>query len=145
MDVDDISDEDYDRITALCAEGDALAKDHHYAAARLKFEEGLRMLPGDPLEWEMGTWIYIALGDVDFLSGDMDSAHDNFISAVQGVGGLGQPFIHFRLGQIAFGQNRLERAADELTRAYMGAGLEIFKDEDPRLLAFLRTRIHMDE
>lgn len=142
----EMTDELYARITALCAEGDALAEeDDGLADAKLKFEEALQLMPGDPLDWEMGTWIFCALGDMAYLSGDLAVAHEHFNSAVRGPGGLGQPFIHLRLGEIAFEDGRMDRAADELTRAYMGAGLEVFELEDPKYLAFLRTKIHMDE
>jgi hypothetical protein len=33
-----------------------------------------------------------------------------------------------------------DRAADELMRAYMGGGPDIFDEDDPKYLAFLRTR-----
>ena len=141
----EMTDEVHARITELCAEGDALAEDDRFAEAKLKYTEALDMLPGDPLDWNMGMWIFVALGDADFLSGDLDGAHEHFNSAVRAAGGLGQPFIHLRLGELAFEDERMDRAADELTRAYMGAGLEIFELEDPKYLAFLRTKIHMDE
>ena len=32
------------------------------------------------------------------------------------------------------------RAADELMRAYMGAGPEIFADEDPKYIEFLASK-----
>jgi hypothetical protein len=44
-----------------------------------------------------------------------------------------------RLGQAQFERNEKERAKDPLMRAYMAAGEEIFKTEDPKYLAFVRT------
>jgi hypothetical protein len=35
----------------------------------------------------------------------------------------------------------MDRAADELTRAYRNDGLEIFEDEEEKYLMFLKTRI----
>ena len=32
-------------------------------------------------------------------------------------------------------------AADELARAYMGAGTEIFENDDPKYLEFLKTKL----
>ena len=56
-------------------------------------------------------------------------------------GGLGNPFVHLRLGECCFDIGERDRAADELTRAYMGAGREIFAEEDPKYIEFLGTRI----
>jgi hypothetical protein len=55
-------------------------------------------------------------------------------------GGLGNPFLHLRFGQILFESGDHDLAADELIRAYMGAGDEIFENEDPKYLNFLKTR-----
>jgi hypothetical protein len=46
-----------------------------------------------------------------------------------------------RLGQCQFELGNKERAADELARAYMAEGSEIFKEEDPKYFAFLKTRL----
>lgn len=54
---------------------------------------------------------------------------------------MGNPFLHLRLGQCQFELAALDRAADELARAYMGGGPELFSQEDPKYLAFLKTRI----
>lgn len=35
------------------------------------------------------------------------------------------------------------RQGDELTRAYMGGGMDIFMEDDPKYLAFLETRIQI--
>jgi hypothetical protein len=55
-------------------------------------------------------------------------------------GALGNPFLHLRFGQCQFELGELDRAADELMRAYMAAGAEIFKDQDPKYIAFLKSR-----
>jgi hypothetical protein len=53
----------------------------------------------------------------------------------------GNPFLHLRLGQCRFELGDLDRAADELARAYMGDGEDVFEDEAPKYLAFLKTRL----
>lgn len=55
-------------------------------------------------------------------------------------GAIGNPFIHLRLGQAQLELGNTDRAADELMRAYMGGGLEIFAMEDERYLDFLASR-----
>ena len=39
----------------------------------------------------------------------------------------------------------LDRSADELARAYMGAGTSIFANEDAKYSAFLKTRLQEPE
>jgi hypothetical protein len=43
-------------------------------------------------------------------------------------------------GEVLFDAGELSAAADELMRAYMAEGAEIFAAENPRYLAFLKTR-----
>ena len=42
-----------------------------------------------------------------------------------------------------FEQENLAQAADELTRAYMGGGMDIFMEDDPKYLEFLETKIEI--
>jgi hypothetical protein len=60
---------------------------------------------------------------------------------MHGPDALGNPFLHLRLGQCRFELGDLDRAADELARAYMADGEDVFDGEDPKYLAFLKTRL----
>lgn len=55
--------------------------------------------------------------------------------------GIGNPFLHLRLGQVLLDVGDRERAADELARAYMGTNGDIFADQDGRYIEFLRARM----
>jgi tetratricopeptide (TPR) repeat protein len=133
----------HERIADLCKEGDALVSAGRPDGARQKYIAALKLLPGEPRQWEAATWIYVALGDVHFHSRDFDKAFKCFYNAVQCPKGLGNPYIHLRLGQLHFERNEFDKAADELTRAYMGGGIDIFMEDDPKYLAFLETRISL--
>jgi hypothetical protein len=54
---------------------------------------------------------------------------------------IGNPFLHLRLGQCQFELGNFDRAADELTRAHVGAGAEIFEGAD-KYFTFLKTRLN---
>lgn len=82
-----------------------------------------------------------AIGDANFLAGDFEAGRDNLSSAMHYPDAIGNPFLHLRLGQCQFELGALERAADELSRAYMGAGAEIFSKDDPKYFDFLKTRL----
>jgi hypothetical protein len=86
------------------------------------------------------TWILAAIGDANFLSGDFEAGRDNLGTAMHCPEALGNPFLHLRLGQCHFELGALDRAADELIRAYMGGGPEIFEEDDRKYIEFLATR-----
>lgn len=130
-------------IAALCSSGDEFVRTSKLVEAKQKYIEALKLLPSNPIEWEAATWIYVAIGDVHFSLQDFEKAFRCFFNAVQCPTGLGNPFIHLRLGQIYYEKNDLDKAADELTRAYMGAGMDIFLADDPKYLDFLETRIEI--
>jgi len=128
---------DIERLTAL---GDEHAAEGRYADALASYWAAWDLLPQPPFEWEAATWLLAAIGDANFLSGDYQAGRDNLANAMRCPGAIGNPFLHLRLGQCAFEIGDRDRAADELLRAYMGAGTKIFDEQDPKYLAFLRTK-----
>ncbi|MGW1102438.1 tetratricopeptide repeat protein [Streptomyces sp. NPDC002540] len=135
-----LPDEVHAEIRDLCQEGDALAGMGELVEAKRRYIEALRLLPGDHRGWAAATWIYVAIGDLHFRLGVYDRAYKCFHNAVQCPDGLGNPYIHLRLGQTTFELGDHDHAADELIRAYMGGGPEIFEEDDPKYLRFLKTR-----
>jgi tetratricopeptide (TPR) repeat protein len=134
-----IGDEDYMRITQLCEEGDAFAEQEQYAEALEKYWAAWDLLPEPPTDFEAATWILGAIGDANYQNGDFVAGRDNLANAMHCPDAIGNPFLHFRLGQCQFELGNEERAADELARAYMGAGPDIFSDDDPKYFDFLKT------
>jgi tetratricopeptide (TPR) repeat protein len=129
------------RIQALCAKGDNLAKKGEYPAALEQYWAAWGLLPEPQTNWAAATWILAAIGDANFLGGDFTAGRDNLSMAMHCPDAIGNPFLHLRLGQCQFELGNLDRAADELARAYMGAGKDIFQGADPKYLAFLKTRL----
>ena len=131
----------YKQIKKLCEEGDELADDEQYAEALTKYWEAWDLLPEPRTEWEAATWILAAVGDANFLMGDFEAGRDNLSNAMHCPEAIGNPFLHLRLGQCQFELGNEDRAADELARAYMSEGHEIFEDQDPKYLKFLKTKL----
>lgn len=129
----------HDQITDLSTEGDSLAEQAKYREAIEKYVAALDLLPEPKFDWEACTWLLAAIGDANFLGGHHEQARVALSDAMHCPGAIGNPFIHLRLGQAQFELGNLERAADELARAYMGAGKEIFEEDDPKYFAFLKT------
>ncbi|QSQ14175.1 tetratricopeptide repeat protein [Myxococcus landrumensis] len=142
----EIPDEVHERIQALCAEGDALAEKGDPAAALRSFKAAFQLIPEPWLEYEATTWVCTAIGDMLFQLGEFSRARAALVDAVRAPEGLGNPFIHLRLGQCEFELGDLRRAGDELARAYMGGDEELFEEEDPKYLRFLKTLLkpHQD-
>ncbi|QJW99299.1 tetratricopeptide repeat protein [Frigoriglobus tundricola] len=136
-----LSEETHNRIRFLCAQGDEFAGMDDYPAALEQYWAAWDLLPEPQTDWEAGTWILGAVGDANFLSEDYAAGVDNLLLAMHCPNAIGNPFLHLRLGQCQFELNALDRAADELARAYMGAGSELFDDEEPKYFAFLKTRL----
>jgi len=127
-------------IQRLSALGDDHAGARRYPEALENYWAAWNLLPEPKIEWEAATWILAAVGDANFLGGDYQAGRDNLARAMHGPGAIGNPFLHLRLGQCHVELGDLDRAADELTRAYMGSGPEIFAEQDPKYLSFLQTR-----
>ncbi|MEW4453811.1 hypothetical protein AB1L30_14145 [Bremerella sp. JC817] len=139
----EMPDEIYDQLNEHCERGEALLAEGDADAALEQYMAAEALIPSPKLNWEAALWVYAAIGDAWFAKQDFDRARQAFSNAVLCPDGLGNPFIHLRLGQCQFEANNLDKAADELTRAYMAEGLAIFDEDDPKYLAFLRTRIDL--
>jgi tetratricopeptide (TPR) repeat protein len=128
-------------ITRLCEEGDELAKEGSDAAAYAKYSEAWELLPDDKDNWEASTWVLGAVGELQFRNRKFDKALNSYLRAVQCPNGVGNPYIHLRIGQTQYELGNMEGAADNLARAYMGGGEEIFRDEEPKYFTFLKTHL----
>ena len=129
------------RLQELSTQGDALREAGDHLEAQRCYIAALQLLPEPEEEWEATTGLLAAIGDCLFQRGQYEKARDAFSDAVACPGGLGTPFIHLRLGQTQLEMGAEDRAADELARAFMGAGTEVFEHEDPKYLAFLKTKL----
>lgn len=134
-----LPEEIHSQIEALSNEGNVLANEGHYRKATEKFIAALELLP-QPLEkWEACTWLLTSIGDMNFLQGAYEHSKAALSDAMHCPNALGNPFIHLRLGQSQYELGNMQRAADELARAYMGAGKDIFQEDDPKYFEFLKT------
>lgn len=140
--VDELDDALYARVVAHSDEGNRrLEEDDDIPGAIAEYEKALALLPIPFERWEAALWLLIALGDAHFLKSDYAKALEYLAHAVQCPDALGNPFLHLRLGQTFFELGQLDKAADEMARAYMGEGPDVFADEDPKYFAFLKTRM----
>jgi tetratricopeptide (TPR) repeat protein len=136
-----LSDDLYTHIKELCESGDEYQENEQYNEAIEKYQEALRLLPEPKRKWAASTWVLTALGETYFFVGDYEQARKMLQEAECCPDGLGNPFIHLRLGQTQFELGDLTRAADNLVRAYMGGGEEIFDGDDAKYFNFVKQVI----
>ncbi|MDH7976071.1 hypothetical protein QH494_28160 [Sphingomonas sp. AR_OL41] len=130
----------HEAIQNLCSDGDALASAGRYEDAIAEYNRAWEFVPEPKNQWNASTWILAAIADAAFLAGYRTSAREALEYAMICPDAVGNPFLHLRLGQVLFDAGEHDRAADELMRAYMGAGVDLFAAEDVRYLTFLHTR-----
>jgi hypothetical protein len=137
----EIPDATHIEIKALCAKGDALVQARKFTEAHGAYVAAMQLVPEPKEEFNAMTWILAALGDLCFQVKDFKQAAQVFSDAMHCANAIGNPFLHLRLGQAQWELGNHQRAADELCRAYMGAGKDIFAQEDPKYFEFLKSKV----
>lgn len=130
----------YARIIEFAAQGDELAEQGAYRDAIKIYIKGWELLPEPKSDWSAATWLLAAIADAAYLGGFLTSARQALDDVMSCPDAIGNPFLHLRRGEVLFEQGELDAAADELMRAYMGAGISIFEREPAKYLNFLKTR-----
>jgi tetratricopeptide (TPR) repeat protein len=129
------------KMDELCREGDERLDMGEFDAALESYRAAAQLIPTPKENWEATTWVYTAIGETLYFKGEYLEALQNLRAAVISPGGLGNPLLHLRLGEVYFELEDYEKAGDELARAYMGGGNEIFSEEEPKYFAFLSSKI----
>lgn len=137
----DLPDTIHAEITRLSEQGNTLAEAGDCHAAVASFEEALDLLPPPIEQWSAACWLFTAIGDTLFLAERYGEAIQPLLDAVKCAGGIGNPFLHLRLGQTQLELGNEVLAADELTRAYMGAGQEIFEEEPAKYFDLVKSKL----
>jgi tetratricopeptide (TPR) repeat protein len=132
-----------ERMDELCREGDEHLDAGDFEHALEAYRTAADLIPDPKEDWQASTWIFTAIGEALYFKGEYAEALQNLRVAVVSPGGLGNPLVHLRLGEVYYELGDFEKAGDELTRAYMGAGREIFVSENTKYISFLSTKIEL--
>ena len=127
-------------VSGYCRAGDLLATRGAHEAAIKEYSQAWKLVPDPKNEWEASTFILAAIADSCFHLGKLKSARNALDYAMTCPGAIGNPFLHLRRGQVLYEQNEPDAAANELMRAFMAEGHEIFENEDEKYLNFLASR-----
>ncbi|HMR09465.1 MAG TPA: hypothetical protein PKA88_26985 [Polyangiaceae bacterium] len=137
----ELPDDVHAEIVRLSAEGDEAASGERFDQALERFQAAYNLLPEPKQEWEAGLWLLAGIADAHFLAGRFADSADALRQALNCPAGIGNPFVHLRSGQVAYELGDRERAADELARAFLMEGRELFEEDDPKYLAFVLTKL----
>lgn len=113
----------------------------NYSQAIEQFRCAFGLVPEPYQDWEASLWLLTSLGEAYYFDGQYAQAHAALAKVMHVPSAVGNPLIHLRLGEVQFELGNTERAKDELLRAYMGGGEEIFGDEDEKYFDFLKQNV----
>lgn len=139
--VKELSNKVHQQILQLSESGDKCMEQGEYVAAINRFKEAFALVPEPYQDWEASLWLLTSLGEAYYFDGEYSQAHAALAKALHVPGGIGNPLVHLRLGEVQFELGNRQRAIDELLRAYMGGGEELFEDEDEKYLTFLKQNV----
>lgn len=128
----ELDEELYNKICILSQEGDLYFEENHFRNAKKKYWEALELVPDPKFEWETSTWLYVAIGEVDYYCSDYFEALNLFNEALKCPAGVENPLINLRIGQCYYELDKIQFSKEYLLRAYMMGGREIFDDEDEK-------------
>lgn len=128
-------------IDGLCRNGDELAGVDQFEDAILRYQSAWDVLPEPKNQWPAATWILLAIGDAQFNLKQYETAANTLLDAVDFPDGDGNSFLFLRLGQCFLEQGNVDDAAEAFEEAYRRGGEELFLDEAPKYLTFLKTHL----
>jgi tetratricopeptide (TPR) repeat protein len=129
----------FSAVKAKAEEGSRCLEAGDFRGAFKLFMEALKPLPEPKQQWNAAGWLLVALGENAIRAGNFEAAAKPFEDAMYCPGTIGNPWVHLRLGQVRFELGELELAADELSRAYMGGGRDVFEGQEPKYFELVES------
>ncbi len=126
----------------LSEQGSDLCDASKFDEAIQKWRAAMELLPEPRVDWKAYTWLSASIGDAQYQNGQLDEARHSFYDALNGPEGIGNPFVHYRLGQTLIKLGEEDRGLRGLLEAYMLDGEQIFSmdDEGTSYLQKLRSK-----
>ena len=129
--------ETFAEVKAKAEEGERRMAASDFRGAFDLFVAALNLLPDPREQWNAAGWLLVALGENAIRAGSFQAAEGPLTDAMWCPGTIGNPWVHLRCGQMRFELGQIDRAGDELARAYMGGGREVFEGQDPKYFALV--------
>ncbi|WP_298312664.1 tetratricopeptide repeat protein [uncultured Aquimarina sp.] len=110
--------------------------------AIIKYKELLDLIPEPKHSWNESWAFFYGLSELYFQNNQFPEALDYLEECVQCPHAIGNPHVHLRIGQIRYELGQIEKAKDELMRAYMGGTIEIFEKEDQKYFSLIQKHVN---
>ena len=134
----------YTAIREKAEEGERRMAAGDFRGAFDHFVAALKLLPLPKERWNASAWLLVALGENAIRAGNFEAAEGPLTDAMLCPGTIGNPWVHLRLGQVRFELGQKDRAGDELARAYMGGGREVFEGQDVKYFALVEKVLRLN-
>jgi hypothetical protein len=128
-------------VARLYAEAEDRSDAEDDEQALTLYQAAWALIPEPKADWERALQLLGGIADSQFHRGEYEACRQTMQQAMQSGGGPDNPFICLRLGQCHLELGDVRGAANWLTTALMGGGLEMFEDEDPKYWALLRGQL----
>lgn len=139
MDVPELTPEITHQIERLRKEGEHAMHRQQPDLALVHYHQAWALLPEPAEQWPAALFVLTAIAEAHFQLKNYNTACTCFSQARTLPKGEGNPYVHLRLGQCLFEQNRHQSALEQLALAYLGDHGKVFRGEDEKYLAFVRT------
>lgn len=127
------------QLDALGDEGNRLMDEERFDEALAIFRRGYDLIPAPREDSASALWFLVAIVDAQWflrdLPGALDSSRDVILS-----GGFGNPFAHLRRGQVLYELSHEKEAANELLRALLLGGENVFAREPLEHWVFITSK-----
>ncbi|HEU0053187.1 MAG TPA: tetratricopeptide repeat protein [Longimicrobium sp.] len=134
-----------DEVDRLAEEGNAWMDTGEYVQALAAFRRGIEVLPPPRDRWDAAMWFLAGIGDALWFLGRHVNARPIWDDAIVFVGGFGNAFVHLRRGQTMYELGDYGEAANELLRALLLGGAELFADDSRKYWDFITSRARPPE
>ena len=144
---EEISEQLQSELDKLAEEGNKYFDNNEYDKALEIWKKALKLIPEPKKNYSETVWFLTSIGDIYFMQGKNEEAFNSFEDAKNNLSGEGinNPFILLRLGQCAFELGIKDLATENLLRAYMIEGKEIFEEDDKKYFDFLKSNVDLDD
>ena len=132
-------------VKSKAGEGERQFRADDFRSAFVTFNDALDLLPEPRQQWNAAGWLLVAMGECAYRRASWKAAVGPLQDAMMCPGTLGNPWAHLRLGQVRLELAEHDRAADELARAYMGGGREVFEEQDPKYFALVESVLKLSK
>ncbi len=138
----DLPPEIQEQVEELCDAGEAFMADGKFDLAATSFNEAWLTLPEPRSAWPCAVSILAAIGDANFFRRDFAECKKSFMQILRDADGSpDNPFNRLRLGQCLYELGDEQEAANWLAGAYLAEGCKLFEIEDPKYLAFIKSKL----